>query len=126
MQIRNKEDLVNFCFSDFNVESMNIDRMTGTIVMNLEGAIAKIDDKLIKLSKGYLKVERYDSIEISSYDAPSDNQELLSEGNYEVLKQLCEIEIKKNVLTIKGYAVNTFHWIEFEIKGGEFYGEFEQ
>lgn len=124
MKINAKEMLEKFSFIDYVVTDVVIYPKTKSIIFNLTGA-SYLDDNVRKeLSKGYLKIEHYNSIRITSYDAIKKDTKECEIGKQEKMNQLCEVDIEKNKLFFKGYANETFHWLEFEVDGGIVEGNF--
>lgn len=124
MKIISKEILKKINFSDFKVISTNIDKISKSIIFYISGACQLSDKERIKLGSGYLKIMKYNSIHITSYNAKNKTETILSENNYEPLCEICEINIFDNELIIKGFSEKNYNWIEFTINGGELTGEF--
>lgn len=124
MKINTKEALEKFSFIDYKVTSLMIHPKTRAIIINLTGALCLENDILKELNKGYLKVEHFDSIEITSYNAIEKSTTKIEIGKQEQLHQLCEIDFFKDKLIFKGFADKTFNWLEFKIQGGTLEGDF--
>lgn len=124
MKITSKRDLERMSFIDFEVLNTYIDEVSHSIVFSLSGACQIVDGKRVELGKGDLKITRYYTISVISYNAKEKKETVLSEDSFECLRELCEIDINENNLVIKGFAKNTYNWIEFTITGGKVEGEF--
>jgi hypothetical protein len=124
MKINAKEMLNRFSFIDYKVTDVSIYPNTKSIIFSLNGA-SYLDNNVRKeLAQGYLKIEHYTSIKITSYNAITKETMEVEIGKQEKMDQLCEVDIIKNKLIFKGYAEETFHWLEFEIEEGTMDGNF--
>ncbi|MBA2654970.1 MAG: hypothetical protein H0U71_07920 [Gammaproteobacteria bacterium] len=125
MKIHNREALKKLSFIDFNVLNVNIDKKIKEITFRLDGALHLINGIKEELGEGYLKIINYAEIEITSYNARNKSKTQQAEDNYENLNQLCEIDLNDDLVNIKGFAEQTYNWLEFKISGGELIGEFK-
>lgn len=119
-----KEMLNKMSFIDYEVNNILIYQKTNSIIFNFSGASYLKNNVREELKKGYIKIEHFDSLKITSYSATSNETKEAKAGNQEKLKQLCEIELLKDKLIFKGYAEDTYNWLEFEINGGVLEGDF--
>lgn len=126
MKITIKKILDNFSFIDYEVTDVLIYPNTKSIIFYLSGASYLENNVRKELNKGYLKIEHFESIKISSYAAVKKEIKEVEIGNQEKMIQLCEIDYIKNTLIFKGYAANSYHWLEFKIQGGIFDGNFTE
>jgi hypothetical protein len=125
MKITSKTDLEKIGFLDFSVSNTSIEKPIHSITFSITGALQLINNRCIELGKGNLKIIGYDSIFITSYNGRENTKATLTEDDFEPLRELCEIDVNEDNLIIKGFAENTWNWIEFTITGGKVEGEFE-
>lgn len=125
MKIISNENLEIMNFSDFTVLNIILNKSSKSIGFYLNGACYFKERKRIELGKGYFSIMGYDTIYITSYNAKESIEKILSEEDFESLRELCEISIKKNEIIIKGFSEKTSNWIEFSIVGGRITGEFK-
>lgn len=124
MKINNKQILEKMNFADFKVLNSYIDKKVKSLYFYLSGAWIMESSNKIELGEGYLKLIGYSSIFISAYHAKEKIEKILSEENYEKLQEICEIDIFQDEIVIKGFAVKTFNWIEFHVRGEIVHGQF--
>ena len=124
MKITDKRKLQKMSFLDFNVKSTRIDSHAKSINFLLSGAWIRKGNHRIELEEGSLIFFGYEDVFISSYNAKEKSEQILSEKKYEELKEICEIDVHEEQIIIKGFAKNTFNWVEFHIKGGLVKGNF--
>src|SRR5690606_3400120 len=122
--ITNRSILEKVNFSDFQVLKTKLDKKLKFITFTLNGASRLVNGKRIEFGEGYLEIINYNSIHITSYNAKENIEKVLTEDQYEQLREICEIEIYETKLVIKGFAKQTTNWIEFDIIGGTVKGEF--
>lgn len=124
MKINNTQTLEKMNFSDFEVLNTQIDKKLKTICFSLSGGWFMKDSNRMELGEGYLKFTGYRSISITAYNAREKLEKVLSEESYERLNEICEIAVRYDEVIIKGFAKETFNWIEFHVVGGIVKGEF--
>lgn len=126
MKIKSKERLDKFSFIHYKVTDVCICPNTKSIRFSISGA-SYLDNNVRKdLSNGYFKIEHFESINISSYDAVTKETKEIEIGDQEKMIELCEIEYVNDNLVLKGFADKSSHWLEFEIKGGVLEGDFTE
>lgn len=123
MIVSGKKVLSDMIFSDDRVMDMFISQGQKLISFSLSGVSTYVDGVRRNFGEGSISIKGYDKIIITSYDSSTKTEALMSDIEYEKLKEICEVDVFENSIIVKGFSL-TYKWIEFSIQGGEVTGEF--
>lgn len=99
-------------FSDFNIESMTLDKVSKIVTIKIEGARLKENYDWLVLSHVLIKIYSWYEISILLYETNNSTWLSLNQDEYDPLKEICETNTD-NKLTLKGFGKRTGQWVEY-------------
>ncbi len=113
-----RKNLKNICFSDRVIENMNVDFEKKTILISVDGAFLKINNKLTNLNAGKIEITMWKNLYISIFSSEEKNWFLMDSNNFDTLKEICEINYNENLI-FSGFGKNTGQWLEYKFEGSD-------
>lgn len=125
MEIRGHKSLERVNFSDNKVFRTEIDEKNKSVTFYISGGCRLAANTRICFEDGELHITGYRSFSATSYNAKNDQEVTLSIDKLENLGEICEIDVYNEKLVIKGFALASGNWLEFNIEGGIVKGSFK-
>lgn len=106
-------DFKNINFSDQKIESMLIDNKLRILEIKIGAAHFKIDDNWIEKGPITMRLVAWGSISVSLYDTKKAEWIFLQENEYDVLKEINEIEVTNNQISLRGFGKIYGQWTQY-------------
>ncbi len=123
MKTINRNNIKATKFVGFIIPNMTSDKDSKSLRIELSKRVGQSARKWIEEESGYIDINQYDAIHVTSYNLRSKTTQTLSEDDYEQLGEISELDISDNQLVIRGFSKKTFYWLEFVITGGRVNGQ---
>lgn len=117
----------NLSFPDIDVEKMEFSPVEKVLRVFISGAWLDIKGENSKqLGKGILFIDAWDTLSIQQFDALEEKWEILNTSAPEFLRDLCEVKLSDNTISLCGFGKESGVWVEWKINHAKIHAEFDE
>lgn len=133
MIVLNKDFISILCFHDTHVETIEMVQPVNILKFYVSHAsIVDISHTVFLgtkgscLGKGVLVFENWNELSVYSYNEFGEEPIALEETKFESIRDIATFDEYNDCVKIGGFGIETGHWVEWVVKGSNYYGIFNE
>jgi len=121
------DEINRLSFPDFNVLEIQFDPKIKYLYIKIDGAWFETENSKGKeLKEGTMRFHSWENIILKKYDINCSKWILIAATEFEPIKDICEFQITKKNIYLRGFGKQSGLWVEYELVSPIMDFEFEE